>query len=64
MGKLKRGGFIFITWKGDHDPKHVHVFKDYVRLGKWDLDNNHVMEGNISSKIISLINELQREGKL
>jgi hypothetical protein len=23
MGKIRRGGYVFITWKGDHGPPHV-----------------------------------------
>jgi hypothetical protein len=27
MGKYRRGGYVFITWKGDHPPRHVHVYR-------------------------------------
>ena len=64
MGKLRRGGYIFVTWKGDHGPRHVHVFKDGKLIGKWDLDNRQVMEGKISRKIQAYIAELSREGRL
>ena len=26
MGKVRRGGFVFLWWKGDHPPRHVHVY--------------------------------------
>jgi hypothetical protein len=26
-GKHRRGGYVFITWKGDHPPRHVHVYR-------------------------------------
>jgi len=26
MGRIRRGGYIFIWWIGDHPPRHVHVF--------------------------------------
>ena len=64
MGKLRRGGYIFLTWKGDHGPRHVHVFKDGKFIGKWDLDNRQAMEGKISKKIRAYIVELIREGRL
>jgi hypothetical protein len=64
VGKLKRGGYIFITWKGDHGPRHVHVFKDGKLIGKWDLDNRRVMEGKINKKIQAYIDELSAEGRL
>ena len=28
VGKIRRGGFVFLTWKGDHTPRHVHVYRD------------------------------------
>lgn len=64
MGKIRRGNYVFTTRKGDHDPKHVHVFKDNKEIGKWDLENNVVMEGKISRRIQNLIEDLRRKGKL
>lgn len=37
MGKIRVGGYIFVTWIGDHEPRHVHVFKDGQLIVKWDL---------------------------
>ena len=28
MPKIRRGGYVFLTWKGDHSPRHVHVYRD------------------------------------
>lgn len=64
MGKIKRGGYIFLTWIGDHDPKHVHVYRDKKLICKWDLMNQKVMVGKISKKILKCIQELDAEGKL
>ena len=64
MGKIRRGGFIFITWIGDHSPYHVHVYKDGQLVVKWDLENNVVMKGEATRKILRLIDELRDEGKL
>ena len=62
MGKLRRGGYIFVWWLGDHSPKHVHVYRDRRLIVKWDLDNGKPMRGNASKRIIELIQELVREG--
>ena len=62
MGKLRRGGYIFVWWLGDHSPKHVHVYRDRRLIVKWDLDNGKPMKGNASKRIIELIQELVREG--
>jgi hypothetical protein len=64
MGKQRRGGYIFITWKGDHDPYHVHVFKDGKEIAKYNLEDNALMSGKINRKILKLIKELKKEGKL
>lgn len=64
MGKIKRGNYIFITWIGDHRPRHVHVYKDGKLVCKWDLDNHKVMKGKEDKRAIELIYELVNEGKL
>ena len=64
MGKLKRCGYIFITWKGDHEPKHVHIIRNGKKICKWDLDNNQVMEGKINRKMLKALQELIKEKKL
>ncbi len=64
MTKIKRDGFIFITWIGDHPPKHVHVYKDGKLVVKWDLENSKEMKGTINSKILFAIKNLVKEGNL
>jgi hypothetical protein len=64
MAKIRRGGYVFITWKGDHDPRHVHVFKDGREVLKWDLENSVVMVGKVSPRLRKLIDQLVKERKL
>ena len=64
MGKVRKGGYIFLWWRGDHAPRHVHVYRHRRLVVKWDLDNNRPMEGAVSKKILRLIRELRQEGKL
>jgi len=64
MGKYRRGGYIFTTWKGDHPPRHVHVYRDDRLIVKWDLDNQKAMTGAITRRILDLIAELESEGLL
>jgi hypothetical protein len=64
MGKVRRGGFIFVTWKGDHPPRHVHVYRDGKLVVKWNLDDGVVMKGEMTDRILRLIVELQEEGTL
>jgi len=39
VGRIRRGGYIFVTWVGDHSPRHVHVYDDDTLIMKWDLDS-------------------------
>ncbi len=64
MGKIRRGGYVFITWKGDHSPRHVHVYRDGKFVVRWDLDHRKPMTGSASRKLIDLIAELESEGIL
>lgn len=64
MGKVRRAGFVFITWKGDHSPYHVHVYRDGKLVVKWDLENDVPMKGEASRRILAIIRDLQAEGLL
>jgi len=64
MSRVKRGGYVFVRWKGDHDPPHVHVYKEGVLIAKVDLTNFELLEGSINSKIVYILIILCKEGKL
>lgn len=64
MGKIRRSNYIFLAWKGDHGPKHVHVYKNSKLILKWDLENNKAMKGKPTKKLITLLKELKEEGLL
>ena len=64
MGKIRRGGYIFVTWKGDHSPRHVHVYCDGELIVKWDLDSRKPMIGNATRRVRLLIEQLESEGAL
>jgi hypothetical protein len=64
MGKIRRGGYVFITWKGDHSPRHVHVYRDGSLVLKWDLENGKAMKERRTRRLRALIGQLQREGVL
>jgi hypothetical protein len=55
---------VFITWKGDHPPRHVHVYCDGKLIVKWDLDNQKPMKGAATRRILELIHQLEAEGLL
>lgn len=64
MGKVRRGNYVFLTWKGDHTPRHVHVYRQGRLVVKWDLENRQPMRGRASARLLRLIRELEDEGAL
>jgi len=64
MGKHRRGGYVFLSWKGDHGPRHVHVYRAGRLVLKWDLDHGVPMAGKASRRVLGLIRELEAEGLL
>jgi hypothetical protein len=39
MVRKRIAGYVFVTYKGDHRPYHVHVFSGSRELGRWDIEN-------------------------
>lgn len=64
MGKLRRGNYVFVTWAGDHMPRHVHIYRDAKLVAKWNLEDSVAIEGNVDRRLQRLIRELVDEGKL
>ena len=62
MGKIRPGGYVFVTWKGDHTPRHVHVYRDDRLVVKWDLENRRPMKGEASRWLLHAIEALEAEG--
>jgi len=63
-GKIRRGGYGLVTWKGDHAARHVHVYRDSRLVVKWDLENRKPMKGEASQRVLHLIAALEAEGLL
>jgi hypothetical protein len=61
MGKIRRDGYVIISWKGDHGPRHAHVYREGKLIVKWDLENNAVMKGAANKAVLKLLAELQSE---
>ena len=55
---------MFLAWKRDHAPRHVHVYRDGHLVVKWDLDNWLPMKGKADARILRLVKQLQEEGAL
>jgi hypothetical protein len=59
--KIRRGGYVFVSWKSDHGPRHVHVYRDRRLVVKWDLENERPMKGEASRRIMMLIEQRRVE---
>jgi hypothetical protein len=64
MPKVRRGGYIFVTYIGDHDPRHVHIFRDGKEIAKWNLEASVLMSGAVHRKLLKVLAELVNEEKL
>ncbi len=59
MGRKKANGFVFVTYKGDHLPFHVHIEKDGEEIGRWDIENQRTMENiEIGKSLYKALNRL------
>ena len=66
MGKVRRGGYVFEWWSGDHEPRHVHVSNQNGNLlGRIAIESKKPLDAwNPPRKVIELIEELKREGRI
>lgn len=66
MGRIRRGGYVFMWWIGDHEPRHVHVLDKNGRLiTRVNLDTMQPMDIlKMDRRISELIRALQQEGRL
>jgi len=64
LTKIRRSNFVFVEWKGDHLPRHVHVYKGRRLVLKWDLENRRVIEGIPTRRMLKAIASLVKEGRL
>lgn len=55
---------MFVSWIGDHAPRHVHVYRDGELVLKWDLESGRPMKGEASRRVLKLIEELRSEGRI
>ena len=58
MGRKKRGGYIFETYAGDHPPYHVHIYRGNEFVGRFDIENQVPMDGDLPSQVLRYLEEL------
>jgi hypothetical protein len=64
MTKIRRGNCVFVTWKGDHAPQPVHVYRDGRLVVKWDLIRQMPLKGAAPRRFRLLLRQLRNEGLL
>lgn len=66
MGRIRRGGYVFEWFIGDHEPRHVHVYDGKGRfLGRFDVGAMRgIADWRPSKKLVDLILELRQENQL
>lgn len=66
MGRVRRGGYSFLWWIGDHAPRHVHVFdKNGKLVTRVNLETMRAVDiAQVNRRILALIHELKNEGRL
>ncbi|MBI3535812.1 MAG: DUF4160 domain-containing protein [Deltaproteobacteria bacterium] len=65
MGRIRRGGYIFEFWVGDHPPRHVHILKDRRFIARIELNEELTpIEGKINRRIREILKSLLNEGIL
>ena len=66
MGRIRRGGYIFEWWIGDHPPRHVHVFDSNGELlGRVTVENLQPLDDwQPPRKVVEIIRQLMDEGRL
>jgi hypothetical protein len=66
MGRVRRGGYIFDWWIGDHDPRHVHVSDGNGNLlGRVAVDDfSPLDEWHPPRKVVEILKALKEEGRL
>jgi len=66
MGKVRRGGYIFEWWIGDHPPRHLHVSDSNGELlGRVALEDMRPLDDwKPPQKVVEIIRQLIDEGRL
>ena len=55
---------MFEWWIGDHEPKHVHVYRDGKEIAKVVIPSMRLLSGKLNKKLKKIIEELLAEGKI
>jgi hypothetical protein len=52
------GGYVFETYAGDHPPYHVHIYRDDRFIGRFDVEHQRPMDGELPAQVLKYLEEL------
>jgi hypothetical protein len=58
MGRVRRGGYLIDSWIGDHEPKHVHVYRDGRLVAKVEVPSLLVLSGRMNARLRRILGAL------
>jgi hypothetical protein len=61
LGRIKRGGYLFEWWMGDHYPKHIHIYKNRKEIAKIRIPEMIVLKGKVNKNLRKIIEKLINE---
>ena len=64
MGRIRRGGYLIEWWIGDHEPKHVHIYRDDRQVAKVEVPGMLVLSGRLNKKLRRILRELILERRI
>lgn len=64
MGRIRKAGYVFERWVGDHKPSHVHVYKDARFIAVVNLEDLTAIKGKINRRLKLVMIQLIKEGLL
>lgn len=66
MGRIRRGGYIFEWWIGDHPPRHIHISDGNGNLlGRIEIETlKQLDDWTPPRKVVEIINKLKEEKRL
>jgi hypothetical protein len=62
--KIRRGGFVFVAFVGDHPPRLTHVYFRGRLILRWDLEHDQPVPGGPAPRVSKRLRaELRRLGE-
>ena len=54
-----RDGYILETYSGDHRRYHVHIYRSEEFIGRFDIEKQTSLNGDLSNQVLKCLEELR-----